>query len=114
MILRYQLALTDRDYANDSAWEYYRFLGPTAVENADRLLFMESKGGKGEDERFELIIRPEWPTLAVPPNRPDGCYGTNDMFVKHPTIPGAYKTAGRIDDTLVHVTGEKTNPVVSP
>ncbi|KAG2119614.1 uncharacterized protein F5147DRAFT_795582 [Suillus discolor] len=45
-------------------------------------------------------------------NRPDGSYATKDLFIKHPTIPDAYKFMGRIDDTLVMVlTGEKTNPV---
>lgn len=36
-------------------------------------------------------------------NQPDGSYATSDLFVKHPTIPDAYKYIGRIDDTLVMV-----------
>lgn len=31
--------------------------------------------------------------------------------LQHPTIPGAWKFNGRLDDTLVMLTGEKTNPV---
>ena len=36
-------------------------------------------------------------------NQPDGSYATKDLFIKHPTIPDAYKYIGRIDDTLVMV-----------
>ncbi|KAF8549988.1 L-aminoadipate-semialdehyde dehydrogenase [Imleria badia] len=48
---------------------------------------------------------------GVMSNKPDASYATKDLFIKHPTIPDAYKYIGRIDDTLVMVNGEKTNPV---
>lgn len=42
-------------------------------------------------------------------NQPDGSYATRDLFIKHPTIPDAYKFIGRIDDTLVMVCILKPN-----
>jgi hypothetical protein len=41
--------------------------------------------------------------IQVMSNQPDGSYASRDLFVKHPTIPDAYKFIGRIDDTLVMV-----------
>lgn len=49
-------------------------------------------------------------------NNPDGSYSTSDVFRRR-KLPGAeeeayvYKHEGRLDDTLVHSSGEKTNPV---
>lgn len=102
-----------RDFSNDQAWAYYRFGGRRGMKGIKEHTFFESRGGEGDEEIFELIVRPTWPTLSVPGNRPDGCYGTRDVFLRHPTIEDAYKFLGRLDDTLVHVSGEKTNPVVS-
>lgn len=44
-------------------------------------------------------------------NTDDGSYATSDIFLPHPSREGAYKFVGRLDDTLVMVSGEKTNPV---
>jgi acyl-coenzyme A synthetase/AMP-(fatty) acid ligase len=44
-------------------------------------------------------------------NRPNGDYATSDAYVKHASLAGAFKFVGRLDDTLVMVNGEKTNPV---
>jgi long-subunit acyl-CoA synthetase (AMP-forming) len=43
-------------------------------------------------------------------NRPDNSYSSSDLFVAHPSIEGAYKFVGRIDDTLTLVNGEKCQP----
>ncbi|KAG0695028.1 hypothetical protein DFH29DRAFT_957159 [Suillus ampliporus] len=37
-------------------------------------------------------------------------YATADLFVKHPTKEGYWKIVGRVDDVIVHATGEKTVP----
>ncbi|KIJ61725.1 hypothetical protein HYDPIDRAFT_158984 [Hydnomerulius pinastri MD-312] len=37
-------------------------------------------------------------------------YATSDAFVKHPTEEGLYKVVGRLDDVLIHSSGEKTVP----
>jgi len=44
-------------------------------------------------------------------NQPDGSYVTNDIFIEDPPGSGEYRLEGRQDDTLVHINGEKTNPV---
>ena len=44
-------------------------------------------------------------------NNPDNSYSTSDLFIPHPTREGAYKFVGRLDDTLVQVNGEKTQPL---
>ncbi|KIJ19149.1 hypothetical protein PAXINDRAFT_161353 [Paxillus involutus ATCC 200175] len=62
------------------------------------------------DGTYELYVLDGWHTKVMS-NQPDGSYASRDLFVKHPTIPDAYKFIGRIDDTLVMVNGEKTNPV---
>ncbi|KAJ7153563.1 hypothetical protein C8R43DRAFT_885444 [Mycena crocata] len=35
---------------------------------------------------------------------------TNDLFLRHPTNPNLWKVFGRLDDQIMHSTGEKTNP----
>lgn len=38
-------------------------------------------------------------------------YKTRDLFSPHPTKPGFWKHRSRIDDVIVFLNGEKTNPV---
>lgn len=38
-------------------------------------------------------------------------YPTKDLFVEHPSSPGTYRHVGRLDDIIVFLNGEKTNPV---
>lgn len=38
-------------------------------------------------------------------------YPTKDLFTKHPTKPNLWRHAGRADDILVLVNGEKVNPI---
>ncbi|KAE9385222.1 acetyl-CoA synthetase-like protein [Gymnopus androsaceus JB14] len=37
-------------------------------------------------------------------------YSTSDLFEPHPTIPNLWKIVGRIDDVIIHSSGEKTVP----
>lgn len=59
-------------------------------------------------ERVELILSFY---VKIETNRPDGSYATKDLFLRHPENEDWYKYIGRLDDTLVHILGEKTNPV---
>ncbi|KIY63134.1 L-aminoadipate-semialdehyde dehydrogenase [Cylindrobasidium torrendii FP15055 ss-10] len=90
-----------RNYALDKLWNWVR---PSAV-TIDYLVF-EPQG----DDTFELVIKDGFPT-KVQTNRPDGSYATKDLFRRHPDHPNFYQYLGRLDDTLVHSLGEKTNPV---
>ncbi len=36
-------------------------------------------------------------------------YSTGDLVIPHPTKPGYYKIFGRLDDQIMHSTGEKVH-----
>lgn len=38
-------------------------------------------------------------------------YATKDLFTKHPNLPDFFTHVGRLDDIIVFLNGEKTNPV---
>lgn len=38
-------------------------------------------------------------------------YSTGDLVVPHPTLPDYWKIFGRVDDQLMHSTGEKVRPL---
>ncbi|GAA5849618.1 hypothetical protein JCM9279_007290 [Rhodotorula babjevae] len=95
-----QLMTSFRDYETDKEWAYNRV--PAALKPYFKL--EEYSPGV-----YEVIILDGWRGKVVS-NRPDRSYATSDLFVKHPTLE-AYKFVGRVDDTLVLVTGEKVNPV---
>lgn len=87
--------------AGDKGWNYLR--------EHDRLkpyMRMEARGGN----LFELCVLPGWPS-KVATNRDDGSYATKDLFEPHPTITGAWKYCGRLDDTIVLMNGEKAIPI---
>jgi hypothetical protein len=59
-----------------------------------------------------LIHLPNDPFLAENvSNSPDGCYTVGDILLEDPPNSGEYLVLGRQDDTLVHINGEKTNPI---
>ncbi|CAF2957194.1 unnamed protein product [Rotaria sp. Silwood2] len=59
-----------------------------------------------------IVHLPNDPFLAENvSNSSDGCYTTGDIFLEDPPNSGQYVIVGRQDDTLVHITGEKTNPL---
>ncbi|KIK64221.1 hypothetical protein GYMLUDRAFT_40511 [Collybiopsis luxurians FD-317 M1] len=44
-------------------------------------------------------------------NLPDiAGYASSDLFCPHPTIPNLWKIVGRVDDVVIHSSGEKTVP----
>ncbi|KAG8763161.1 hypothetical protein FRC11_005892 [Ceratobasidium sp. 423] len=68
-----------------------------------------------QDETYELVI------LSTPHHKPfvvnyqngrgEVGYATKDLVRPHPTKPGLWKVVGRLDDQIVLLNGEKTNPV---
>jgi thioester reductase-like protein/acyl-CoA synthetase (AMP-forming)/AMP-acid ligase II len=57
---------------------------------------------RGVGERFQ-------PVFSMFPGTDS--FQTKDLFVKHPTSPGLFRHVGRLDDIIVFLNGEKTNPV---
>jgi carbohydrate kinase (thermoresistant glucokinase family) len=86
---------------NDKAWNYVR-----VHEKLQPYVRWEERGAN----LFELVVLAGWPS-KVATNRPDGAYATKDLFEPHPTISGAWKYNGRLDDTIVLMNGEKAIPI---
>ncbi|CAG8819703.1 21826_t:CDS:1, partial [Gigaspora margarita] len=64
------------------------------------------------DDAKELVIKKGTPTLSnIKGNTEDGGYRVGDLFLETPKGSGFYLLLGRTDDTIVHSTGEKTNPI---
>ena len=89
-----------RDFAIDKAWNWLRAEGPIL-----QYMVMEDRG----DNTFEMINKHGWPP-KIETNQPDGSYATKDLFSRHEKHHNWYKYIGRLDDTLVQILGEKTNP----
>lgn len=64
----------------------------------------------GDGELFHLVVLPGL-KQKVFSDRPDGSYGTKDLFQRHPTEEGLWKFAARKDDMIVLVNGEKADPI---
>ncbi|SJK99612.1 related to LYS2  len=92
---------SSRDFATDKLWNWTRPLPGSA-----NYLVWEPQGG----DTFEVIVKDGYPPKTET-NRSDGSYATKDLFLRHPERKDLYKYIGRLDDTLVHILGEKTNPV---
>lgn len=85
----------------DKAWNYVR-----VHEKLAPFIRWEPRGGN----LHELVVLKGWPS-KVATNRPDGSYALKDLFEPHPSIPGAWKYCGRLDDTIVLMNGEKAIPI---
>ncbi|KAJ3777681.1 L-aminoadipate-semialdehyde dehydrogenase [Lentinula raphanica] len=92
---------SDRDFTSDKKWNWLR---PTVLSK--QYIVMEPRG----EDTFECVIKDGFPGKALS-NRPDGSFATKDLFQCHPEEKDRYMYLGRLDDTLVHTLGEKTNPV---
>ncbi|KZT51231.1 putative aminoadipate reductase [Calocera cornea HHB12733] len=101
-----QIFTSFRDFKTDKGWNWLRGSGPWAKKGLMQWIRFEDRG----EDVFELVVLEGYPTKVMS-NRPDGSYSTKDLFKKHPSMLDAFKFVGRIDDTLVMVNGEKTNPV---
>ncbi|PWY95182.1 NRPS-like enzyme [Aspergillus sclerotioniger CBS 115572] len=87
----------------DKAWNYLRPL--QSVE-----LFLRWK--PLEDNSYECIVLDGLRSkVSSNSDDPPNSFHTRDTFLKHPTIPNAWKYLGRIDDRVTLINGEKVLPV---
>ncbi|KAF7430338.1 hypothetical protein PC9H_006043 [Pleurotus ostreatus] len=86
-----------RDDLND--WEYMQF------PESDHFRWIP-QGAR----RYELHILSSKIGHINVPNLPDNGYATSDLFEKHPTKGNLWRLVARVDDLIVHATGEKTVP----
>lgn len=96
-----------RDFANDKGWNVMR----PSSRVAPYLKF--ENVGTTEDGPYEMVCIQGWKGLSKV-NRPDGSYASGDHYRIVRNDDGSirgYVYLGRGDDTLVHLNGEKTNPV---
>lgn len=92
-----------RNFETDKSWNWLRAEGLIT-----EYLIMEDRGSG----TYESVVKDGWPA-KIEANRPDKSYATKDLFLKHPEHNNWFKYCGRLDDTLVQVLGEKTNPGLS-
>ncbi|TKY87237.1 hypothetical protein EX895_003914 [Sporisorium graminicola] len=96
-----------RDFDTDKGWNVMR----PSQRVAPYLKF--ENVGTTDDGPYEMVCIQGWKGLSKV-NRPDGSYASGDHYriVRNTdrSIRG-YVYIGRGDDTLVHLNGEKTNPV---
>ncbi|KAM3511235.1 hypothetical protein MY11210_005104 [Beauveria gryllotalpidicola] len=65
-----------------------------------------------EDNIYEQTIVRKKPFQPIFYTFPDATeYKTGDLYEKHPTLPGHWRSRGRVDNIIVFSNGEKLNPV---
>ncbi|KAH7929530.1 acetyl-CoA synthetase-like protein [Leucogyrophana mollusca] len=85
-------------------WEYIKF---------PKMITAKMVPYSVESNTFEfVVVSNHFSTPPVINTKIDGvdAYATSDIFVPHPTKDGYWKIFGRVDDQIMHSTGEKTNP----
>jgi hypothetical protein len=88
---------------NDTAWNYLR-----PVPAVQPYLQMDLL----EDGSYECVILDGLPAkVSSNSDNPPSSFRTHDTFIKHPSLPNAWKYLGRIDDRITLVTGEKVLPL---
>ncbi|KAL5002470.1 hypothetical protein BDV10DRAFT_202602 [Aspergillus recurvatus] len=97
-----QLMTSDRP-VGDKLWNYVR---PLKVSQP--YLRMEEL----EDGSYECVALDGLPAkVSSNCNDPPNSFRTRDTFLRHPSVPNAWKYLGRIDDRVTLVNGEKVLPV---
>ncbi|KAI8077662.1 hypothetical protein BDF21DRAFT_421614 [Thamnidium elegans] len=77
------------------------------MEDGDKHSYLEHFDG----DKYQIIIKKGSPFRATGvANRENGDYATNDLVTHSKTVINGYYYAGRTDDTLALITGEKINP----
>ncbi|CZS79161.1 unnamed protein product [Fusarium graminearum] len=76
------------------------------MEHAEQYMRFEP----AEGDLYHLVILPGLASKTMS-DRPDGSYGTKDLFEKHPHKPRTWKFVARHDDMIVLSNGENANPV---
>ncbi|KAF7373865.1 General substrate transporter [Mycena sanguinolenta] len=85
---------------DEKLWEWVRFSDEITVQ-------WDSQ----EDETFECqFLSSERHTLSVENMKGARGYATSDLWINHPEKKHLWKMVGRIDDVIVHSSGEKTVP----
>lgn len=82
----------------------------TPLPHAKPYLLFEPESSGASQDLFHLVIMPGLKQKVLS-DRPDGSYGTKDLFQRHPTIPDLWKFAARKDDIIVMLNGEKADPI---
>ncbi|KAK2597269.1 hypothetical protein N8I77_013129 [Diaporthe amygdali] len=82
----------------------------TPLPHAKPYLQFEPESSRTSQDLYHLVIRPGLKQKVLS-DRPDGSYGTKDLFQLHPTIPDLWKFAARKDDIIVMLNGEKADPI---
>ncbi|KAJ5634499.1 NRPS-like enzyme [Penicillium herquei] len=92
----------DRDPLED--WRYLQFNPELGVEHHHV---------SGEEYEAVMVRTPARQAYQFPftifPDRQE--YHTNDLMVRHPTKPNLWRPSARLDNVIVFLNGEKTNPV---
>lgn len=98
-----QLMTSQRDPSTDKEWNYVRPLAKTKPY----LFFDEIAAGI-----FEAVVLDGLNTKTLSnSDDPPNSFRTRDTFIKHATIPDAWKYLGRLDDRVTLFNGEKVLPV---
>lgn len=82
----------------------------TPLPHAKPYLQFEPESSSASSDLYHLVIMPGLKQKVLS-DRPDGSYGTKDLFQHHPTIPDLWKFAARKDDIIVMLNGEKADPI---
>ncbi|KAJ3842699.1 putative aminoadipate reductase [Lentinula raphanica] len=92
----------DLDPKNDADWAWHRFPPQTNPRWVPQ--------GDGSSELHLLNTKDH--IVSIVNIEIDGTpgYATSDVFAPHPTKPGLWKIVGRVDDVIIHSSGEKTVP----
>ncbi|CAG8615352.1 3735_t:CDS:1, partial [Racocetra persica] len=99
------LMLTPENLSPDIPWNAMKLIVPESniewIERNDIL-----------DGAKELVLKKSSSILAnIKGNTDNDDYRVGDLFIEVKKGSGLYLLLGRVDDTLIHTTGEKTNPV---
>ncbi|KAL1846847.1 putative NRPS-like protein biosynthetic cluster [Diaporthe australafricana] len=82
----------------------------TPLPHAKSYLQFEPESSYASQDIYHLVILPGLKQKVLS-DRPDGSYGTKDLFQRHPTIPDLWKFVARKDDIIVMLNGEKADPI---
>ncbi|KAL4941645.1 hypothetical protein BDV06DRAFT_235965 [Aspergillus oleicola] len=97
-----QLMTSDRP-VGDKLWNYVR-----PLKGSQPYIRMEEL----EDGSYECVALDGLPAkVSSNCDDPPNSFRTRDTFLKHPSLPNAWKYLGRIDDRVTLVNGEKVLPV---
>ncbi|EPS36265.1 hypothetical protein H072_10357 [Dactylellina haptotyla CBS 200.50] len=88
---------------NQSDWNYFEFHPSANIEFRHRF-----------DDLYEMVVvkKPDpydQPVFLLFPDLNE--FETKDLYTPHPTKPGLWQHKARIDDVIVFLNGEKTNPI---